>query len=533
VHVASECLSKLKQHAAHVDETLLGAQDSKNFCEKSGEYTSMSRYASIELSNLPAKLSIVTLGLLLGLAGCKSNSNQNAQNSQDPGTQPAATDNNPQDQGDPANANLAPVASTPTQYASSNTQPSSGGDQGNNDEGSSAQYSDANYNPTPDEYASEPPPPLPEYQQPPIPQEGYIWTPGYWNWGSQGYYWVPGAWVAPPYEGALWTPGYWGYHGGRYGFYHGYWGRYVGFYGGINYGFGYVGVGYQGGYWRGNQFAYNRSVNNIRDIHITNVYNRTVVINRTIENNRVAYNGGPHGIQARPTPAEVAAFRAPHAPPMRAQVALARSAESNREQFANVNHGRPAEVAAPKPIPADKGIRPAPVMAAPRAENRPSNATENRPENRPGAAPTGRPEARPENNRPQTPPNRPNAPANRPEPNRPEPNRPEANRPAPAANRPESRPSPETRPAPQTRPTPQQRPETQQHPATQQRPEPQQRPQEHPAPQARPENRPAPSHPAPEAKPAPHPAAKPEPAHPERKPAQPRPEDEKPKPQGK
>ena len=45
----------------------------------------------------------------------------------------------------------------------------------------------------------QPPPPLPDYQQPPAPGDGYIWTPGYWAWCPNGYYWVPGAWVEPPY----------------------------------------------------------------------------------------------------------------------------------------------------------------------------------------------------------------------------------------------------------------------------------------------------------------------------------------------
>src|SRR6516225_11365812 len=43
------------------------------------------------------------------------------------------------------------------------------------------------------------PPPLPVYDQPPIPAPGYIWTPGYWAWDdATGYYWVPGTWVLPP-----------------------------------------------------------------------------------------------------------------------------------------------------------------------------------------------------------------------------------------------------------------------------------------------------------------------------------------------
>ena len=54
------------------------------------------------------------------------------------------------------------------------------------------------------------PPAIPDYDQPPCPGDGYIWTPGYWAWGPDGYYWVNGAWVLPPYAGALWTPGYWG-----------------------------------------------------------------------------------------------------------------------------------------------------------------------------------------------------------------------------------------------------------------------------------------------------------------------------------
>jgi len=87
------------------------------------------------------------------------------------------------------------------------------------------------------------PPALPVYAQPPAPADGYLWTPGYWAYGAAGYYWVPGVWVTPPRVGVLWTPGYWGFEGGLYGWHAGYWGPHVGFYGGINYGFGYGGVG--------------------------------------------------------------------------------------------------------------------------------------------------------------------------------------------------------------------------------------------------------------------------------------------------
>jgi hypothetical protein len=43
--------------------------------------------------------------------------------------------------------------------------------------------------------ATEAPPPLPEYEQPPCPEDGHFWTPGYWAWSTAGYYWVPGTWV--------------------------------------------------------------------------------------------------------------------------------------------------------------------------------------------------------------------------------------------------------------------------------------------------------------------------------------------------
>ena len=35
----------------------------------------------------------------------------------------------------------------------------------------------------------EAPPPLPEYEQPPCPEPGYLWTPGYWGYGGEGYFW--------------------------------------------------------------------------------------------------------------------------------------------------------------------------------------------------------------------------------------------------------------------------------------------------------------------------------------------------------
>lgn len=109
------------------------------------------------------------------------------------------------------------------------------------------------------------PPELPVYDQPVCPGDGYIWPPGYWACAddSDGYYWVPGTWVEAPEVGYLWTPGYWGWGGNAFFFHEGYWGTQVGLYGGVDYGYGYSGRGYEGGRWDNGHFAYNRSESNV------------------------------------------------------------------------------------------------------------------------------------------------------------------------------------------------------------------------------------------------------------------------------
>ena len=189
------------------------------------------------------------------------------------------------------------------------------------------------------------PPALPLYEQPPCPVEGYLWTPGYWAYGDAGYYWVPGVWVAPPRAGLLWTPGYWGWNEGVYVFHTGYWGPHVGFYGGVNYGFGYGGVGFVGGEWRGGRFAYNTAVVHVDTTVIHNTYvNRTVIVNNTAVN-RTSFSGGPGGINARPTRDEMAASRESHVQATSMQSSHERMASTNRANFASENHGRPATAA--------------------------------------------------------------------------------------------------------------------------------------------------------------------------------------------
>ena len=184
------------------------------------------------------------------------------------------------------------------------------------------------------------PPALPVYVQPPCPQPGYLWTPGYWNYADAGYFWVPGVWVAPPRVGLLWTPGYWGFASGLYGWHAGYWGPHVGFYGGVNYGFGYGGAGFFGGGWSGGVFRYNTAVTNVNTTVIHNTYVDRTVINNTTIVNRASFNG-PGGIVAHPSPQERTWGSEPHVPPTPNQFTHQQNAMQERSNFAAVNHGNP------------------------------------------------------------------------------------------------------------------------------------------------------------------------------------------------
>jgi hypothetical protein len=189
------------------------------------------------------------------------------------------------------------------------------------------------------------PPLLPIYEQPPIPGPGYIWTPGYWAYDDfYGYYWVPGTWVRAPYIGALWTPGYWGWNDTAYVFYPGYWGDTVGYYGDIDYGYGYTGIGYYGGYWDHGGFYYNTAVNRIGTVPIATVYSKPVVITTV---SRVSFNG-PTGVRQQPTAAELANSRGRHIAPVSAQVQQQTMASHNASLRASVNHGKPPILATPR-----------------------------------------------------------------------------------------------------------------------------------------------------------------------------------------
>jgi hypothetical protein len=501
---------------------------------------------------------------------------------------PAQASQVTQDAGDPADANMAPVsgnyAGQPAQVLGQNAQyqPQQQGedygqqaaapierrdpnaqvysDQGSAQDGPAyddQQAQDAYSADLTDAEADQPPPPLPDYDQPPAPEPDYIWTPGYWGWGSGDYYWVPGYWVAPPYVGALWTPGYWGYVADHYRFHHGFWGLHIGFYGGVDYGYGYVGHGYYGGYWDQGHFRYNTAVNHVNVNVIHNVYTRNVMVNNVVVNNRivnhVSYSGGRGGVAARPMPAEIAVLHEQRQAPMASQVQVQHEAAQNRGQFFSQNKGRPAVVVNSRPVVdhsmpaqlprvnvpmqrpgAPNNAAPSPMQGRQTPNNAPQPARPNGPQPQPmdrpavqGKAPVqGRPDAAQGASRqtytqrgvPPQPPPQTALPNRHPQPEqqgRPQfQQRPQAKPQTQAVPQPAQRPQFQPRTPEQQRPQEQARPPQQQaRPQEQQRPVQQPRPEQaaRPAPEPAPRSAPAPAHMAPpphaqtEARPAPEP----------------------------
>jgi hypothetical protein len=234
-----------------------------------------------------------------------------------------------------------------------------------------------------------------------MPAEGYLWVPGYWAYGPDGYYWVDGEWTQPPETGLLWTPAWWGWSDGAYVFHDGYWGEHVGFYGGVDYGFGYTGVGFAGGYWDHGRLFYNRSVNNFGSVHVTNIYNRTVV--NHVNTTRVSFNGGSGGTRARPTGAELAAEREHHVPPTSHQAQRVEAARRDPAMRSAAIAGHDNRVprmqtAALRPPAAAAQREPAAREPARGPEARPGPAEARHPapaSHAPARAPDARPETRP------------------------------------------------------------------------------------------------------------------------------------------
>jgi len=94
--------------------------------------------------------------------------------------------------------------------------------------------------------------------------------------------------------------------------------------------------------WQGNSFRYNTAVTNVNRTVIHNTYVNNTVINHV--NNRASFNGAG-GVVARPRPDEEAAMHEQHIQATSEQQTHQQTASRDRNQFASVNHGRPATVA--------------------------------------------------------------------------------------------------------------------------------------------------------------------------------------------
>jgi hypothetical protein len=117
----------------------------------------------------------------------------------------------------------------------------------------------------------------------------------------------------------------------------------VGFYGGVNYGFGYAGVGFGGGIWAGSVFRYNTAVLNVNTTVVRNVYvDRTAINNAVVSH--VSFNG-PGGIRAQATAQEQAAAREQHFQPTANQMSHEQTAARDRSQLASLNSGHPGTLA--------------------------------------------------------------------------------------------------------------------------------------------------------------------------------------------
>jgi WXXGXW repeat (2 copies) len=170
-------------------------------------------------------------------------------------------------------------------------------------------------------YASQEPPQLKDETRMSYPGGNSIWTPGSWYYdhNQSDYYWVSGLWVIPP-NGEVWTPPYWEYDDDSklYAWHAGYWGPHIGFYGGIDYGFGYVGRGYD------------------------------PLRKNTRSLNRISCNGGPRRLKKVPIPKEFVAKRE-RLPPLDNQVRGARSASKDPKRFAGYNQPPMENVSLKKP----------------------------------------------------------------------------------------------------------------------------------------------------------------------------------------
>ena len=111
------------------------------------------------------------------------------------------------------------------------------------------------------------------------------------------------------------------------------------------YGFGYGGEGFEGGYWRGGVYSYNRTVMNVGVSVSLNVYSKTVVSGG---HSQTSFNGGKDGIKAKPNAHELAYANEHHIGATQQQREHHQHAAKDPGQKFGTNHGKPAAAATSK-----------------------------------------------------------------------------------------------------------------------------------------------------------------------------------------
>ena len=71
---------------------------------------------------------------------------------------------------------------------------------------------------------SETAPPPPRAEHPPAPRDGYVWSPGHWEYPANRFVWVAGSYISERY-GARWVADRWEADGSHWRFVPGHWER--------------------------------------------------------------------------------------------------------------------------------------------------------------------------------------------------------------------------------------------------------------------------------------------------------------------
>ena len=111
------------------------------------------------------------------------------------------------------------------------------------------------------------------------------------------------------------------------------------FYGGINYGFGYSGDGYQRGRWQKTAFLYNQAANNLGAVKVAHTYDQAIPVDNSAV--QASFNGGSRGTKTQPTSEQEELAHGEHVAPTAKQQAHFEMAAKDRSLYSKLNGGEP------------------------------------------------------------------------------------------------------------------------------------------------------------------------------------------------